>query len=318
MLTCGPASADEKILARLVPCADSFRLNVAHLDSAGLEAWLDRLASLRHRFGKEFGIILDLQGAKVRVGKFDALDFLPDKIQLFFGESSNNAARIPVPNENVFKKTAVGDHLLLNDRRVILRVTATAQDFLEAEVVQNGPLSSFKGINSPDRVFELPRIMPGDAAAIAMGKTFANVAFAVSFVADGLEAALFRKYTENCRLIGKIEQVAAFANLAQIAANFDELWLCRGDLGAEAGLRELGPLQQRFVSSIAGLNRPCLIAGEVLGSLVFQPRPGRAEIVQLYDSLNQGFSGFVLSDETACGSHVIAVADFLESFFSAS
>ena len=105
-------------------------------------------------------------------------------------------------------------------------------------------------------------------------------------------------------------------NLAQIDKNFDEIWFCRGDLGAEAGLKELGHLQRQFVAELPGLQKPALIAGEVLGSMVANAFPSRAEIVQLYDCVQAGFSGLVLSDETACGSQVAAVVDFLEYWFN--
>lgn len=295
--------------------ADCLRLNIAHLQPERLESWLGILEQCRKNLSLRFKVVLDLQGAKVRIGKIAALEELAEKVTLICGESSDNSRRIPIPCESVFVQTKVGEKLFLNDRKVILEVSKKGEDFLEARVLQNGPLSSAKGVNSPDRVFEMARVTPADARAIEVAAGFNFVEFAVSFVADGKEAGLFRPFTGACRLTAKIEQTAALAHLGEIAANFDELWLCRGDLGAEAGLKNLGPLQQQFVREIPALKRPCLIAGEVLGSMVALPQPSRAEIVQLYDSLQSGFSGFVLSDETANGKQVAAVLKFVEQFF---
>lgn len=291
------------------------RLNVAHLSVLQLEEWLATLAEIRKNEGLDFRVILDLQGAKVRIGRIPAVEKLPGKVCLFLGSESLDAARIPVPCQAVFAQTRVGERLFLNDRKIVLEVCGQGSDFIEARVLQNGPLSSAKGINSPDRVFAMARVMPGDAAAIAAAADYDFVSYALSFVADGSETSLFRPLTASRPLIAKIEQTAAFAHLAEIAAGFDELWLCRGDLGAEAGLSRLGFLQQQFVRQLKELQKPCLLAGEVLGSMVVLPQPSRAEIVQLYDALSHGFAGFVLSDETAAGQQVEAVLHFIETFF---
>jgi pyruvate kinase len=313
--TAGPACEKENVLRRLAQLASGFRLNVAHLDSDGLAGWLKRLADLRTALSKQFEIILDLQGAKVRIGRIRAVNQLPETVELFYGDFSDEPGRIPVPNQNVFSQTSPGERLFINDRKVILEIYEKKDEILRARVLQNGSLSSGKGLNSPDRVFEMARVTEKDLCAINLSRHIENVAYAISFVADGKEAALFRPLVDQSRLIAKIEQLRAFDFLDGIAEKFDELWLCRGDLGAEAGLRELGGLQRRFVDRISGLKIPCILAGEVLGSMVLHKQPSRAEIVQLYDALNSGFSGIVLSDETACGKNVAALADFVEFYF---
>ena len=315
VLTCGPSSEEDELLSRMATLADGFRLNVAHLDIGRLETWLNRLQKLRQQSGRNFSVILDLQGAKVRIGAYPAVASLPAQVELFLGASSEVCERIPVPAESVFSLTLPGDLLFLNDRKVVLRVIGKGSESMQTEVVQNGALSSGKGVNSPDRVFELARATEGDRLAVECGKSFVDVAYAISFVADGSERALFQPLTGGSRLIAKIEQRTAMQHLAQIDANFDELWFCRGDLGAEAGLKELGGLQRQFVNTLPELSKSALIAGEVLGSMVVNACPSRSEVVQLYDAMQSGFSGLVLSDETACGSQVAAVISFLEYWF---
>ena len=317
VFTCGPASEDAELLAKIAGSAGGLRLNIAHLTPDALKGWLDRLIGLRVAIGRQFRIVLDLQGAKVRVGHVPAVKALPEQVELFFGEKSEQAGSIPVPNRSVFAMTSPGDRLLLNDRRIVIAITGKSEDRLQGKVEQNGPLSSGKGINSPDRVFELARVMPSDALAVEMSRHIENLDYAVSFVADGREKLLFRPLTgPDHRLIAKIEQRAAFDHLDAIAAGFDELWLCRGDLGAEVGLKSLGIMQRRFIDAMPELQRPCLLAGEVLGSMVVMAQPSRAEIVQLYDAMRDGFAGFVLSDETACGAQIPAVLSFVNDFFA--
>lgn len=317
VLTCGPASEDDRLLHLIAGVATGLRLNIAHLTRERLVAWLDRLQRLREVAGRRFRIILDLQGAKVRIGRFPDTRVLPDRVELFYGESSDCIERIPVPNSSVFAQTSPGDLLLMNDRRVTVRITDKSETSLYGAIENNGPLSSGKGLNSPDRVFEMARVTASDAAAIELSRNICDLDYAVSFVSDGREEQLFRPLTgDNHRLIAKIEQRAAFDHLKAISGCFDELWLCRGDLGSEAGLRHLGAWQQKFVEMIPALDCPSLLAGEVLGSMVLMPQPSRAEIVQLYDAMHSGFAGLVLSDETACGTQIPAVVDFLRFFFA--
>lgn len=315
VMTCGPACQEDGLLKQMAAIASGFRLNIAHLDAEKLDWWLRRLSQLRVETEKSFAIILDLQGAKVRIGEYPAATSLPAEVDLVFGGSSTVAGCIPVPAASVFLQTSVGDRLFLNDRKVIIKIIGKQDDRLRAVVEQNGPISSGKGLNSPDRVFEMARVTDGDQRAIDRSRHIDGIAYAVSFVADGRESDLYRPLVGGAPLIAKIEQRAAFAHLKAIDSCFDEFWLCRGDLGAEAGFKELGKLQNTFIAALAGLTKPAIIAGEVLGSMVAFPQPGRAEIVQLYDAMQDGFAGLVLSDETACGKQIPAVVDFLQHFF---
>lgn len=313
--TCGPACENYDILEQLAVISNGFRLNSAHLDQQGLKLWLERLTKLRIEKKRNFEIIIDLQGAKVRIGKMPKIESLPARVKLFYGQSSQDAGLVPVPEKEVFLQTRIKDRLLLNDRKVILKVVEKDESnaVLIAEVEQNGPLSSDKGLNSPDRVFMLSRITEKDKQAIIASRNIENLAYAVSFVADGNEVNLFKPFIETNALIAKIEQCAAFNHLENIYKNFDQLWLCRGDLGAEAGMKRLGFLQKKFIENSVALGKNPVLAGEVLGSMVERRHPSRAEVVQLYNAIDNGFSGIVLSDETAVGENVQAVINFLNN-----
>jgi len=319
IFTTGPSSESVNILrqmATLPNAAVSFRINTSHTDILKLSDWLKVLSNLRNEIGNNFEIILDLQGAKARIGEYPACESLPTEVILFFGEKSSEIGRIPVPIKSVFSKTNVGDKLFINDQKVILSVEGKTSDTLFCKVDKNGCVAAYKGINSPDRVFEPARVTSKDKEAIETSQFIDNLSYAISFVGDGKEHEMFKPFTGNHRLIAKIEQLKAFEHLETIAVKFDELWLCRGDLGAEAGLKKLGSLQRKFVSKISSLKKPCILAGEVLGSTVWSSQPSRGEIVQLDNALHEGFSGFVLSDETACGSNVEALLNFLENWFA--
>ena len=317
ILTVGPVSEAPEQLDLLARVATRLRLNVGHLTPEKLERLLQQIVERFAVWGKVIPVVLDLQGAKLRIGDYPAVSSPPSEVELIHAYESSDPAIIPVPHESIFRQTCPGDLLLLNDRKVVLRVRAKpSADRLFAQTLQAGELGPAKGISSPDRVFELARVAPVDFTAIEIGNRYPAVEYAVSFVGDGEEAALFRPLIEGRRLIAKIERRAAIGNLAAIDRAFDELWLCRGDLGADVGLRELGVMQQRFVERFPELTKPKILAGEVLGSMVNAPQPSRSEIVHLHDVRRAGFDGIVLSDETARGRHLAGVVTFLHDHFA--
>ena len=311
VMTLGPASNCINTLKSMLSVCNTIRLNRAHFSYDELEKALKMLTKLKNDYS--FSIVLDLQGAKTRIGKMPSTDKLPDNIRLVNSLVSDDISVVPVPHTNVFKQTTVGDSLLLNDRKIVLKVIEMNDTCIHTQVIKNGPISSFKGINSPDKSFEFAQINNNDQIAIEIANSLIDVDYAVSFVNEGKQADIISPYInkEKSKLIAKIEQKKAFDNLYDIDFRFDETWLCRGDLGAEAGLADLGKLQNNFIKCLAKMKKPALIAGEVLGSMVEMPQPSRAEIVQLYDAINSGFSGFVLSDETAVGKNIEKIVSFI-------
>lgn len=316
ILTIGPASEAPEQLDLLARVATCFRLNVAHLTPEKLERILRQISERFTIWGKVIPVVLDLQGAKLRIGSYPAVSSPPAEVELVQAFESADPAVIPVPHESIFRQTNPGDLLLLNDRKVVLRVRSKpAADRMFAETLQGGELGPAKGINSPDHAFELARVAPVDFTAIEIGNRFPFVEYAVSFVGDGSEADLFRPLIDGRRLIAKIERRSAFGNMPAIDRAFDEHWLCRGDLGADVGLRELGAMQEAFVAMFPRLTKRKILAGEVLGSMITAPHPSRSEVVHLHDVQRAGFHGIVLSDETARGRYLAEVVSFLQSHF---
>ncbi len=314
ILTIGPASSENKSIALLSEAATSFRLNIAHIPQKDLKSQIEKINGVLSSLNRDLSLTLDLQGAKTRIGEYPTQQALPEEVELFFGEKSVNVDQIAVPHKSVFDKTEVGDHLMLNDRKVELIVQSKDGNSIRAKVIKNGALSANKGINSPTRNFELAQVTDLDRHAIEVGLKYENVNFAVSFVFDGNESDLFRPLVGGRKLIAKIERPENFDYLPKIADKFDELWLCRGDLGSEVGLKQLGKFQKKFGSFIGHTATECILAGEVLGSMVNQPFPSRSEIVHLYDSIEMGYKGIVLSDESAAGNHLKEVVHFLNDF----
>lgn len=314
ILTLGPASQGHDVLLTFLHAADAFRLNVAHLSPAATTAWLERLQEVFAEAGRVIPVVLDLQGAKMRIGEIERVDALPERVVLVHGDRSEAPTEIPVPHAELFESVKPGETLLLNDSRVCLRVLENRGGTVSAETVRNGPLSSHKGINRAMHPLPFRDLTPGDRSAVQAGLAFPFVQFALSFVLQASDATIARRYVGERPLVAKIERPEAFANLDEIAQAFSALWLCRGDLGAQAGLRALGPLQRDFTARIGEFGKPAFLAGQVLEHMTSHPEPTRAEVVGLYEAVQSGFQGIVLSDETAVGRNPLEVVRFLSEF----
>jgi len=131
-----------------------------------------------------------------------------------------------------------------------------------------------------------------------------GIAYALSYVRDAEEMRRYREQIgREARLIAKLERPQAVAEAQGVAAHADEVWLCRGDLGAEMGLPGMAVAAHRFAEGVRALPVPALLAGQVFEHLTEHPTPTRSEVCAAYDALAQGYAGFVLSDETAIGRH---------------
>ncbi|MBW2734494.1 MAG: hypothetical protein JRH20_19075 [Deltaproteobacteria bacterium] len=312
--TLGPASTHETIIRALARVACRFRLNASHLDAQALHTWLTRLVGLADAGMPRREVVIDLQGAKMRLGRLSTPRRVEGEVQLVPCASSDEAGVLPVPHPELFSATRKGERLSADDGRVILRLLEdpTPQG-VRALVERGGMLSSHKGINRADHPVPYAALGSRDRRAIEVGEAFTglDISYAFSFVHTGEEARLLCGLTSS-PLVAKIERPEAFAHLDAIEGAFDELWLCRGDLGAQAGLLQLGPLQERFVQWMQTSKKPAILAGEVLGHLSVATEPTRSEVVHLYQTQRDGFAGIVLSDETAVGQHPLEVARVLE------
>ena len=308
--TLGPGSTEPAVIRALARVVGRFRLNASHLDADSLTRWLELLDGLYRDGCDPRPVVVDLQGAKMRVGRLPAVAELPTEVTLVHADRCRRPGRIPVPHAELFDAVSVGQRLVLNDARVELVVTARHHGELAAQVVRDGPLSSRKGINRADHPLPYTHLLRRDLDMIRAARRFGGCQFAFSFALDGNEAALLRAETD-AQLVGKVERAGAMDRLDALDRAFDELWFCRGDLGSQVGLAGLGEVQRRFVDRMPGLCSPCLLAGQVLEHLTHHPEPTRSEVVHLYDASRAGWSGVVLSDETAMGDHPLDVARLL-------
>jgi pyruvate kinase len=308
--TLGPASAEPATWSELLAAgASGFRLNTSHLTLEALEIWLARLGDFFARRGEPVPVTLDLQGSKWRVGQFAPVHLHPGQtVELLLGPETDRPGALPVPHPDFFAASPLsGEMITLNDARIQLRRTAAGPDWLQAQVITGGELLPRKGITYQASDYRQEALNEKDWAVLRMARSLAYARFAISYVRDAAEMERYAGQAgAGVSLIAKLERQPAVQEARQIAAHAHELWLCRGDLGAELGWSDMAKAAALFGSLVGSLPRPTLLAGQVLEHMTLHPQPTRSEVSYLYESLLQGYQGIVLSDETAVGKHPVA------------
>ena len=303
--TLGPKSSTEPLwLSLLSAGASSFRLNTSHLSLEQLEHWLHRLLTFLKGQGLFNHLVLDLQGSKWRLGDFTRFFLEPGRaVELVCAPSAKNTGIVPVPHQDFFQAALASDGtIVLNDARIVLAVEKADALSIKARVVGGGEISSRKGITCSSTSFRRESLGEKDVAILNLTKGIDGVRYAVSYVKDSQEMALYRAMTgEKAYVTAKLEHKAALEGVEGIALFSDELWLCRGDLGAEMGPVAMAEAIHRFSERVRSMSRPVILAGQVLEHMTTYPVPTRSEVCCLHDALLKGYKGIVLSDETAVG-----------------
>ncbi len=296
--TLGPESWD--LAAELVQAgATALRLNASHAAPAELGAILARVRAAL----PAVPVVIDLQGAKMRLGDCAAQTVVVDQA-LRFTCDPQVPAGVPLPHPELFVQTRVGDTLSVDDGRLRFWVRAAAPGVLDTRALSAGQLRPRKGVNLVEHPIELTDLNASDLAAVEAARGTPGVGWALSFVKDGRELAWLRRRVGPSPVIGKIERQEALDNLAAIAAASDGIWICRGDLGAQIGSVALA----RCVAGLdpRALGKPVWMAGQVLEHMTACADPTRSEVCHLFDLVARGYAGVILSDETAVGHRPVA------------
>lgn len=282
----------------------AFRLNTSHLSTPELLAWLEQLSPFLSAQFPRPPLVLDLQGSKWRLGQFPAQELAAgQKVTLVHAAAAEHPNELPVPHADFFQAASVSNgEIVLNDAKICLRQETVEPGAIQATVLRGGAISSRKGITHTASTYRRESICEADQAVLAQTKSLTGIRFALSYVKDAEDMANYRRQIgREAYLIAKIERSQAVAQALPVAAAADEVWLCRGDLGAELGLPAMAAAVHHFAGLVQELLVPALLAGQIFEHLTEHPTPTRSEICAAYDALSQGFDGFVLSDETAIG-----------------
>ncbi|HOO39566.1 MAG TPA: pyruvate kinase [Deltaproteobacteria bacterium] len=304
-VTLGPSSEATSMWKDLLSCgASGFRLNTSHLTMEQLHRWLDRLIPFLESLDGQVPLVLDLQGSKWRLGDFPPVDLeCGQRIELVCASSSDKKGVLPVPHQDFFKAAPLSSgEIVLNDAKSYLVVEVVGTDSIQASVTKGGLISPRKGITFTSSEYRKETLNVKDQEILEQTIHLDSIRYALSYVKDTEEMSAYRAFFGDCAyLIAKLERKPALEEALGIGLLADELWLCRGDLGAEMGLKKMAQAVRNFSNQVGQVSVPVHLAGQVLEHMSAHPTPTRSEVCYLHDALTMGYRGLVLSDETAIG-----------------
>ncbi len=306
--TLGPASNTEEMIRKLVKAGvDVFRLNFSHGTHKDHQACVVMIRSVEAEVGKPIGIIADMQGPKLRVGKFKNGEIALKKgmkIRLDLDEALGDEVRVNLPHPEIIKVLSAGDMVLFDDGKVRMEILEKGKTHLIAKVIAGVKLSNNKGMNVPGVVLPIPALTEKDrkdlTAALKMGVDW----IAMSFVQKPEDVAEGRKLVgRKAGLMIKLEKPSALEHLDEMIDLADAVMLARGDLGVEIPPEDVPAVQKRVVRKVRFAGKPIIVATQMLESMIESPAPTRAEASDVATAVYDGADAVMLSAETAAGKY---------------
>jgi pyruvate kinase len=311
--TIGPATATgERITALVEAGMDVARLNFSHGDRAEHERVHDLVRTTADRLGRAVGVLADLQGPKIRLGRFAGGPVLwrtGEHVVVTTEDVPGTHDRVSTTYERLADDVRPGDRLLVDDGKVALAVVAVQGRDVHCDVVEGGQVSDHKGLSLPGIAVSEPALSGKDVEDLRFALGLRVDLVALSFVRSPTDAALVQPImTEaGCRLpvLAKLEKPEAVDRLDDVIAAFDGLMVARGDLGVEMPLEQVPLVQKRAVQACRERAKPVIVATQMLESMIEHSRPTRAEASDVANAVLDGADAVMLSGETSIGRHPV-------------
>ncbi len=304
--TLGPStSSPDKITDLFESGVNVFRLNFSHGSHSDHGRNIQTIKDLEKKTKQHIGILIDLQGPKLRVGQFinGAVTLKRgDTFKLDMEDKLGNEERVCMPHPEIFSALEPGAMLLVNDGHLKLKVTKYGKDWANTEVVIPGVLSDNKGVNVPDIHLPLPAVTDKDKTDLEFGLQHGIDWVALSFVQTPNDIEVLRKIIgKRAAIIAKLEKPSALQHLDEIINKADAIMIARGDLGVEVPLEQVPVLQKKIIRKCSELGTPSVVATQMLESMIESPIPTRAEASDVATAIYDGADALMLSAETAMG-----------------
>ncbi|MFS2013481.1 pyruvate kinase [Azospirillum sp. CT11-132] len=315
--TLGPASSSTEIIRALYDAGvDVFRLNFSHgsHDDHALRHFIIR--DLEREVKRPIGILLDLQGPKLRIGRF-----AQERVRLEAGQrfrldtadAPGDASRVALPHRELYEALEPGVEILVDDGKMRLRVERCGADFAETVVVTSGVLSDRKGVNLPGVILPLSALSDKDRRDLEFGLRLGVDWIALSFVQRPEDVAEARELIAGrAGIVAKIEKPAAMVALGEIIALSDAVMVARGDLGVEMPPEDVPSAQKRIVTHCRALGRPVIVATQMLESMTAAPAPTRAEASDVATAVYDCADAVMLSAESASGAYPVEAVAMMD------
>ena len=310
LATLGPSSNTIKKIIELSKAgANAFRLNCSHLSEKDLKDYVRKIRRVENLLNKPIGILVDLQGPKIRIGKVKGDGIFLNKGNVFvmdLKKEIGDSRRVTLPHKKIFSSVKKGQLILLDDGKIHLKVTSVRINQIRTKILQGGYLKSNKGVN-------LPQTNIKTSALSALDKSFVNLAvhegvdwIALSFVQKPNDIKELRKICLNkVSIMAKIEKPSALDYINEITNLADGIMIARGDLGVELPIESVPGWQKKIIRVARVKGRPVVVSTQMLESMTSSLTPTRAEVSDVANAVFEGADAIMLSAESASGHYPV-------------
>ncbi len=315
--TLGPASSSPEMIEKLILTGvNVFRINTSHGDSSLIKSLTDTIRKAEKKLNLFVGILLDLQGPKIRIGTFengfikihrgDELTFTTESV---IGKDKI----VPVQYKKFHLDVEKGNKILLDDGNLSVRVKEVTGKKVIVEVLNGGTLSNHKGLNLPESSVSQSPITKKDKQALKCGLECGVDLVALSFVKDEKDIRALRKLIKqeksSAQIIAKIERHEAIKNLEGIINETDGVMVARGDMGVEIPFEDVPIVQKKILRICSKAGKPVIIATQMLESMILNYRPTRAEVSDVSNAVGGYADAVMLSAESAVGAYPVQAVE---------
>ena len=314
--TLGPAIQSAAQVRALVESgANLFRLNFSHGEHQDHAERLNWIRSVEKQLNTPIGVLMDLQGPKLRLGTFAEGPVILNNNQTFtldLDPTSGNNQRVNLPHPEIIQALEKNMDLLIDDGKVLLRVIEKSSDQIITRVIVGGEVSDRKGVNVPEAVLNLSPLTDKDRKDLKFGLEIGVDWVALSFVQRPEDIEEARDLIKGrAFLMAKIEKPSAVEHLDEIVELSDAIMVARGDLGVELPAETIPATQKRIIQTCRHNGRPVVVATQMLESMRFSPAPTRAEVTDVAHAVYEGADAVMLSAETASGDFPVEAVDMM-------
>ena len=308
--TLGPASGNREMIGKLFAAgADVFRINMSHTSHERMRELVAAIRAVEAEHNRPIGILVDLQGPKLRLGAFAEGSAMIEQGQSFTLDTDpapGDAQRVQLPHPEIFAAIKPGDALLIDDGKLRLVATEATPQRIVTMVEVGGKVSNRKGVSLPDTVIPLAALTPKDIADLEAALDAGVDWIALSFIQRPEDVADAKKLTRGrAAVMAKIEKPQAVARLSDILELADALMVARGDLGVEMPLEKVPGVQKEMTRACRRAGKPVVVATQMLESMIASPVPTRAEVSDVATAIFDGADAIMLSAESAAGQYPV-------------
>lgn len=310
LATLGPASNSEEKINELIDAGvDGFRLNFSHGTHDEHKKMFNNIRKVAKKKNAHIAIVADLQGPKLRIGKFKE-----EKVELKVGqdfrldmkEELGDNSRVTLPHKEIFEALKIGDKLLVNDGNIVLKVIKKGKNYADTVVEIGGIVSSNKGVNLPNSSLNISALTEKDLDDLEYALKLGIDCVCLSFVQKLADVHEARKIIGNrAWIISKLEKPQAIDDVDNIIKASDMVMVARGDLGVECPVETVPVLQKHIVERCRQHGKPVIVATQMLESMISSPMPTRAEVSDVANAVYDGVDVVMLSAETAAGKYPV-------------